>query len=455
MPAFAEVQNVKVGGDLTLRGIHQENMDLRAEDDAGTGVGDDEDDYFMSTTGLNIGADLTENVSAFVRVANERDWNNPTGVNGGDIDLSQAYVTLKELFYSPLTVRVGTQPIVWGRGLVLGSNLLPTVLSVPGSGNDRHTAIGANQFTDFTAFDAIRATLDLSGVAGFGVPLTAEYVYIKLDENAIGEDDDVNIQGINLGSRIDALNSEVEAYVLNKRDKSRTDAQNRGSVSTLGLRGSGEPVEGSTVWAEAAYQFGKRGAVWDGVVVDTGSDQNAWAVNVGAQYELADVASSPMVGGEYVFFSGNDIDGAAQGWDPVAPGYFPSLIRAYQIRSGQTGLYPVDQTGVSSGYTNQHQFSLLGGLKPIEDLSVDSRLSWFLLADESVQPTSGGGGKRNAFLGTEWDNWVTYDYTDDVQLGLSYGLFLPGSVFRDAGGVGGPAGDATAQQLISTVSVKF
>ena len=62
-------------------------------------------------------------------------------------------------------------------------------------------------------------------------------------------------------------------------------------------------------------------------------------------------------------------------------------------------------------------------------------------------------------MGTEWDTKFTYSYTDDVQFGFLYGLFLPGNVFRDAGVVAGTAaaiaGDAVAQELVSTVSVKF
>jgi len=161
MPSFAEVQNVKVGGDTTVRGFYRKNLDLHDEgSDPGTGL--ETDRFFMHTTGVNVGTDLTENVSAFIRITNERDWDSTnTAEAAGDIDLSQAYLTLKELFYSPLTLRVGTQPIVWGRGFIIGSNLFPSVNS---TGDDRNASISANEYTDFTAFDAIRATLDLSNV---------------------------------------------------------------------------------------------------------------------------------------------------------------------------------------------------------------------------------------------------------------------------------------------------
>src|SRR3989338_5235177 len=234
VPSFAEVQNVKVGGDVTVRAFHRENLDLRQE----KVEAQDEDDFIMQTTGVNVGADLTENVGANIRIANERDWDQTVG-EGSEIALSQAYITLKELFYAPLTLRIGTQPIVWGRGFIIGSGLLP---NVNGIGDDRNAAITANEFTDFTAFDAIRATLDLGGVAG--MPLTADAVYIQFDENTVTAQDDVRVFGLNVGTQFDSMGSELETYYVLQRDTNTdvlgatlsgatADQVGAGAVSTL------------------------------------------------------------------------------------------------------------------------------------------------------------------------------------------------------------------------------
>jgi hypothetical protein len=443
-------------------------LDLHDNDGAGTVANadlDGEDDFFMTTTGLNVGADLTENVSAFIRLANERDWNvGAAGGAAGDFDISQAYITLKELFYSPLTLRVGTQPIVWGRGFVLGSNLIPGTIN---AGGDRNGSITANEFTDFTAFDAIRATLDLSSVAN--VPITADYVYIKLDENNSMLADDVNLQGINFSAKLDDLNSEVEAYYLNKRDKSPITGVaggapadgGQGSISTFGVRGSTRPVEGAYLYGELAYQFGKR-AVDPHLNTVPGTPVQAWATNLGGEFTLTDVAMTPKIGAEWIFFSGKDNDGAVSGWDPIARGYFTTALREFQNPTA-AAFYPADQTcwveedvagaaDVCTGSaTNQHQLSLYGGLKPIEDLNIDQRLSWFFL-DVGALPNGGAGlphnSKRKNYAGMEWDTVLTYDYTDDVQFGVIYALFAPGNVYRD------PT-DSTAQELITSVSLKF
>jgi hypothetical protein len=446
-PGYAEVQNVRVGGDVTVRGFHRANMDLNDGDDNGTQ--DSKDFYFMTTTGLNVGADLTENVAAFVRIANERDWNDHTAAPGNteagsDLDISQAYITLKELFYSPVTLRVGTQPIVWGRGFVLGSNLLP---SIAGAATDRNTAITSNEFTDFTAFDAVRASADLSNLAGAGLPLNLDYVYIKMDENVPGQPDDVNLQGFNLGAQFEDMGAELETYYLNKRDKGALLAaatnNNDGSVSTLGLRGSVKPVDGAYIFGEIAYQFGKTATDSDGVRA-SGESHQAFAFDLGAEYTLGDVAMTPKVGAEWIFRSGKDHDGAVGGFDPTAPGYFTTAIRQFHT-GANTGFYPTAQPGDTAGVTNQHEVGFYGSLKPLEDLTASSRLSLFFL-DVGAIPVA--GAKRESYAGVEVDTQLLYNYTEDVQFGVLYGVFQPGNVYRSPN-------DSTAQEIVTTVGVKF
>ena len=454
VPALAEVQNVKVGGDITVRGFIRRCLDLNCGDDqkggtTPTSASDNNDRYLMHTTGVNVTADLTENVSAHVRLATENDWG--TGVAAAnsfsDFAVSQSYVTLKELFYSPLTVKVGRQPIVWGRGFVLGSGLLP---SVANRTDDLHAAITSNEFTEFTAFDAIRATIDLSNVAGLNMPLMADYVYIKLNENNTGRSDDVNLQGVNFSTHMDNMGSEAEAYWLLKSDRGSKAAgvgaalaqDNFGSVNTLGVRGSLKPAEGAYVYGELAYQFGKRALDPDGAL-PAGDAQQAWAWDLGIEYSINN-AWKPKLGWEWIFWSGKDIDGAGNGWDPIARGYYTTALREFQT-GANTGFYPTTQGGDTAGATNQHQFAWYGSVNPIEDLTISPRLTFFWLDEAS---TGAKANKRRSYAGAEWDTNVVYNYTDDVQFGFLYGLFAPGNVYKSPN-------DNVAQELVTTVSVKF
>ncbi len=76
-----------------------------------------------------MAADLTDNVSTVVNIVNQRDWNATTfdagTANAGaefDVELDLAYVQMKEIFYSPLTLTVGRQDLWLGRGFIIGNN---------------------------------------------------------------------------------------------------------------------------------------------------------------------------------------------------------------------------------------------------------------------------------------------------------------------------------------------
>ncbi|MBI4341409.1 MAG: alginate export family protein [Candidatus Omnitrophica bacterium] len=458
MPSFAETQNVRVGGDITTRAFIRSNLDLRDGNDISDTQPsdlDDHDRFIQTTTGLNINADMTDNVSAGIRLANELVLGDyQTNSDNNDFAVSQAWVKLKDLFFSPLTVTLGRQPIVWGRGFVLGSSLIPHA----GLIGELLGSLAADEFTDFTAFDGARLTLDFQGAAAVDLPLTVDAVYIKLEENTVGIADDNDLTGVNLGTRFDAANAEIETYFLNKRDRSNTPAANlavqHANVSTLGVRGSAAPVEGVYLYGELAYQFGVRardGTNYTGLA--TGDRHQAWAGDFGVEYTAKDVAMTPKLGAEWIFWTGKDVDGAVTGWDPIARGYFTTALREFQAGA----FYPVDQactTGAGNvctpSVTNQHQLSVYGSVKPTEDLEVAPRLTWFI-ADDGLRPRALDGttqSKRKSFLGTEWDTIVTYHYTPDVTFGVIHGVFFPGNVFRKPY-------DAVAQELVTTVGVKF
>lgn len=477
-PAFAEVQNVKVGGQVNVRGFVRKSMllsdDVHSRATAGAGgvdsatadFGNSGDSFVQQLSAIDVSGDLTENVKVQTRLTNERVWTalNSNAVAGTDADanqvqLSLANVTLKELFYSPLTVILGRQKLWYGRGFIVGSRLLA-------SDFDQADALAADEFTDQTGFDAVRAIVDLSGNAPMNMPVTLDAVYAKINERGIGATtnggptvvsgaDDLNLWGVNVGTKFDQ--GEAEAYFFKKVDNGSSanngNLDNNPQANTLGIRGSVAPTEASSVWGEFAHQWGNRlvtattfdaeGAAGDGYT--------AWAANLGGDLSIKDAPWSPKVGAEWIWYSGDDGNASAIGaWDPMFRGSFTTALREFQ----GAGFYLPAQSGATIGgtfntitnsATNQHQFAGHATVWPIEDLSVDNRLTWFR-TDNGIVPVA--GAKRQHYLGFEWDVQANYNYTDDVQFGVIYALFAPGNVFRTPY-------DDNAQELVSSVNVKF
>ena len=106
-PVYAEVQNVKVSGDVNVKAITHHDFDLKQKQgnlgipprQQGVVSNDDEGDIILQTTRVRVDADLTDNVSAAVRLLNQRIWDGQNDGDGNEIVLDNAYVTLKELVY--------------------------------------------------------------------------------------------------------------------------------------------------------------------------------------------------------------------------------------------------------------------------------------------------------------------------------------------------------------------
>ena len=68
-PAFASVQNVKVGGALKTTSVIRNSFDLGANV-----ITENGQSVILGKTDLNVQADLTDNVSTMIGLTNERLW---------------------------------------------------------------------------------------------------------------------------------------------------------------------------------------------------------------------------------------------------------------------------------------------------------------------------------------------------------------------------------------------
>ena len=281
-PSFASVQNVKISGDVDTWYINRANFDLGAQDGIG---GDISQSFFVTQTRLRVDADLTDNVSTTVALINERAWNNDPGSSSSGVDINLAYVTLREMLYSPLTVVLGRQVFAYGNSLVVDAT---------GTNNASATDTGLNGIGDDlskqSAMDAVRLIFDYK-------PLKLEFLYSKINTSTATAattplaNDDIDLYGANATYELgDAMNTQVEGYFFAKIDRSApggAGANKKNQSDTVyvpGIRASTNPVEGLNVQAELAWQGGNK------VVTTTGTTGNmkreAWAAQFLASYKV-------------------------------------------------------------------------------------------------------------------------------------------------------------------------
>ena len=414
--AYAEVQNVKVSGDINILGVARNDFNM-----GNSATPKLNSRFFATLTRVRIDADLTDNVMTTVRLINERDWTAESTSNT-DIDLDLAYVTLKEFLYSPLTLTLGRQEINFGNSLIMGNSHNYSYTS--GS-----TAIGnlPVDLSERKAFDAIRATLNYD-------PLIIDAVYAKLsNSNSITSDASADLFGVNVSYDL-TKKINVQGYIWDKKDKTATGVINskKDNVYTVGGLITAKPIQDLKASLEAAYQFGDARNATDSTA------RNAYALQAMADYTFSKVKFTPAVGAAYTLLSGPRKNKAETGWSQMF----------YDQRLGNIAyaLLP---------FSNLQAIGLHASAKPVEDVTLTANLTNFRLMEH--QPTSiaytGLDGNTIALtsnrkdLGNELDVTGLYDYTEDVQLGLTWGYFAAGKAIASSRG--------NASELIGSVKVTF
>lgn len=453
VPVYAETQNVKVSGSLDAYWFYRSGYDL-AKDHGGSTLPakttamdpnnttrqlsadftnrTNADDFLLSQTQVEVAADLTDNVSTVVNLVNERTWNGATDTNQYDIALDLAYVQMKEIFYSPLTIKIGRQDIWWGRGFIIGNN--NTMWNQQG-------VMDAPEYSVQTAFDAIRATLDFN-------PWTIDAIYSKISEGNINNEDDSDLYGVNLGYKFGEYNAVAEGYYLTLMDRVNVNALpgvRSNETNVIGGRVQFDPISQMTLGGEAAYQFGH----YTGVTTTSATnkkDRDAWAADLFATYRF-DLTWKPDLTVEWVYFSGEgdlqDTNANYGAWNRMFRGRF---YTAYEdFRDWQ---YVTAQTGAQDGTQNSSMLQVKGNLKPLDDLLLTGSYSYFWSPDDIFKTVGNPATKLNDHIGQELDFQVTYDYTEDVSFGLLTAWFFPGDQFE------GP-NDKTAADIVASAKVSF
>jgi hypothetical protein len=285
-------------------------------------------------------------------------------------------------------------------------------------------------------------------------------------------------------------------------------------TNVIGAKISGEPIDALTYSVEGAFQFGRyNGNDYSSYYLDPGlaalsgtgavpinPDANlpglgsgaplvaptvfgsptvtlrAWAIEAFLNYEFKKVKYTPAVGACYAYFSGDDT--------PLGYVTDPGGTHT-QRRTGWDPMFENQKFGdihnALFNQTNQHIVGLNGSLKPFQDVKVKGEAYAYFLAKAGydtfnaiyvdgtaatpaltsvARPGQLVNTTKNAFLGTEYDLTLTYDYTEDVQFNVLGALFLPGNVFSSGGNPTGVAfniskADNACSEVIGSMKVTF
>ena len=418
-PVFAEVQNVKLSGDVTVLGIYRDGFDLH--DDAPT----DQTAWYETITRVQVDADLTDNVSTCVRLLNERDWDVETSATTADtqVDLDLANITMKELFYAPLTVIVGRQELKYGTGLVIGDP----------DRNDASvdTDVTAVNYSARKAFDAIRGIIELDNV-------TIDLVTAKINEDVAQAAQDIDLYGVDIATTINDVN--VAGYAVFVNDNWTSGTTTNEEILTIGARAAKSLSDDLDVSAEIAMQTGDYSA---------GRDQKALAADVAIDYALS-MEMSPVLGLAYSYRSGDKAGAAAtsdqEAWTPLYEDQTNGIVADF-LFDGLNG-------GVNS---NCHIINVSAAVEPVEDLMASINYYQYILA-EKLDATTMGTLWSNTItnedvnsdtdLGSEIDLALNYAYTEDVSFGITSAWFLPGDLFNSAN-------NDRATEVVGSIDVAF
>ncbi len=470
--AYAELQNVQVGGEMRIRGrwyintwqdggraTRISNGALGKRPIGPTGVSslfkwdDKGSDWtrYESSVLLNVKADFTEDVTAFFELYDWHIWGEDfrsrdylTGFDtransSDDIEINQAYVEARDIYGYPIRLRVGRQNLKFGKGWLVTDMLTPS---------------------QYVSHDAIRFTYEQND-------LTVDAFASKLTENIVG-DDDVDFYGVyGTYSGMEALS--LSAYWFFLRD-GRTPDNTPGSapvldwfedlldknqygatqLHTVGLRANGRS-SGFDYDLELSYQFGEAhvngaGFVPVGLIYgDDDAEYDSWAGDLTVGYTFEDVKFSPRVYLQGAYFGGEDNRDISFGeW--LNPFDRPEASVSFnRLFTDRNYMPTVNDNGWMSNFCQ-----LQSGVefKPSEKVKIHFHVArnWFVEPFDPPVSVKLGGKKIPiapglSFWTTEgsddigWEAacWVKYDYSKDLWF-LLYGNYLwPDDGLTDGG----------------------
>ena len=325
-----------------------------------------------------------------------------------EVVLDNAWVEWARLAGLPVTIKVGRQDMIYGRGFVI----------LDGTPLDASRTICSDAIKLTVHLDDVQTTLDLFYISNEGRPVRVRpYGYSSHGSRYLAESD-VELFGAYLINR-SVKNHEFHAYYIYKQEDTigpytfpdRT-------VHTVGALGQGAfPNECATFdyYGELGFQWGREGR----------ASRRAMAAAADLGCTLNKVPWTPRFHAAYTFLSGDDPGtGRFEGWDPVL-GRWPQFgeIVAYRMAA---------EYGRPGFHSNLTRYGAGVQLHPMPKMCVSLDYN-FLRANEhdnaagSTFPFAGGKDRGHLFTGL-----VAYEFTPRISGHVCAEYLAPGSYYDKA-----------------------
>jgi len=429
VPAFAELTNVEVGGSIRIRGNYYTPAVLTADPDDYEGLA-----FTEQRTTINVKADFTDDVTAFIELDAYDEWGNDFRENAKtgqaqsgsqDVHLYQSYIEMRDAWGTDLTIRIGRQEVLFGSEWLFGNNDT------------------AGAFTGLY-HDGVTVALNLDDVTLTGV-------FSKVSETGSSEEDgDVDLYAL-YASYTGIEDLTLDGYVAFLRSAAGPTQGNEETVElvTVGFRAAGEAgildYEG-----EIAYQTGQAMVAY-GVSGASNVDYDAIGLNVELGFNLDNDSQTRIFIGA-ALFEGNSDDGEDVGFNRLLSDW------EYSEFLGNTDLSNiiVIRAGVSCQLT--------------EKIGILGVASYFMEEEEDAALFGGGGGggsrgtssSNDDELGVEIGLYLTYDYSEDLYFEFGYAHFFTDDGLEDGALIAGNGmssiggmGDDDADYIYAETGISF
>jgi hypothetical protein len=286
-PTYADVtlknaaDKLTIGGEVRARGESRQNFDLNE-------TRDDENSFIFLRSRFNVKFDATDNISAFIQFQDARTFGDEASTLSDDAsaDVRQAYFDARQIFGSPVAVRVGRQELSYGSERLVG-------------------AVGWSNVG--RSFDAVKFTMPIDKVT---LDLFGSTI---VETNA--NDNDLHFYGL-VGTYKDTPVTFMP-YVFVKRDGRGNFTAERSAVDTgnminytAGAYLTWKIAPSLTLDAEGAYQGGE----WSSDEID------AWAGHVGLAWRITPSHDLTLYGeGNWASGDDNATDGTREAFDNLYP----------------------------------------------------------------------------------------------------------------------------------------